>query len=265
MSAGGRMRAPEKEGVVHTDASCSGLSRKPSASHKALPLRRPGDSSSACPPRGTPEGLGRGLRGRGEHCRPHVTLSAWPGALCRPVSCEQSRKESGLTRPGDGWKLLLGNPSHQQEQGKCHHQLPTEGAPRPGSAGWCGGRGQTPPSIPFSQALCRPGPSSSSGQTGGQQGPSGLRGLALVTGHLGSPVSSSPDALESHPVQTLGHLLPTSRGLVISSLGRWGGRLFPMARPCQEALRGWLQGGPGVTSSMGLWATLPASPNTRVR
>ena len=126
------------------------------------------------------------------------------------------------------------------------------------------GGGRPCPASPSHTHCAAQAPSSSSGQTGGQQGPSGPRGLALVTGHLGSPVSS-PDALESHPVQALGHLLPISRGLVISTLGRWGGQLFPMARPCQEALRGWLQGGPGVTCSVGLWATLPASPKARVR
>lgn len=82
------MRTPpprEGGGGAH-DATRSGLSRKPRASHKALPLGNQGMVHEPALQGDSPTGLGRGLPGRGGHRPPDATLSAVPSGLCRPVS-----------------------------------------------------------------------------------------------------------------------------------------------------------------------------------
>lgn len=114
-----------------------------------------------------------------------------PCQVCRPVSHEQSREESGLARPGDGWKLLLGRPSHQQEQGMCHHRLPSEGAPQPGSAGRVQWEGADPGQhLPLRCTLPpRPHPLAQDRQAGSRALWAG--GLARVTRCFGPPIPSS--------------------------------------------------------------------------
>lgn len=117
----------------------------------------------------------------------------------------------------------------------------------------CDGRGTPPRYVLLTHTL----PPRTHPLARDRQGPSALCGLALLTRSLGSPVPSSLDTLKTCPV------LPTSRGLVLSSLWGWGGQLFLMARPCREALQNWLQRGPEVTCSVGLWPTPPVSPRAR--
>lgn len=71
-----RTPSPGKEGTVHTDATHSGLSRKPRASHRALPLGNQGMAHEPVLQGDSPTGLGRGLPRRGGHRPPDVTLCA---------------------------------------------------------------------------------------------------------------------------------------------------------------------------------------------
>lgn len=183
-----------------------------------------------------------------------------PCQVCRPVSHEQSREESGLARPGDGWKLLLGRPSHQQEQGMCHRRLPSEGAPQPGSAGRVQWEGADPGQhLPLRCTLPpRPHPLAQDRQAGSRALWAG--GLARVTRCFGPPVPSSLDTLDSCPCRPGGVCHQPSEA---SSSPPWGDRAFssfpwsgPARRPCEA--------GPEVTCSTELWATLPASAKAGV-
>lgn len=210
--------------------------RRAATAPPALPPPRGGGAALSL----SSEGRALGACGR-VGARVDTVARMWPslpspGGACRPpVSCEQGREESELGRPGDGWELLVGGPPLQQEQGKCRRRV--AGAPWPRVCG-TGAVGELSPAPP-----------SSSGPAGGQQG---LRATwhSLATRPLGCPVSSPGHWAPSSPF--LGHLEGLCyhpRVLFISSPWRWGGQLSPTAWPCQEALRGWLRGGPEVTCS----------------
>lgn len=153
-----------------------------------------------------------------------------PGGACRPpVSCEQGREESELGRPGDGWELLVGGPPLQQEQGKCPRRV--AGAPWPRVCG-TGAVGELSPAPPLAQDPQAGSKASEPRGTHWLPGPS--------PGHWApsSPFLGHLEGLCYHP-----------RVLFISFPWRWGGQLSATAWPCQEALRGWLRGGPEVTCS----------------
>lgn len=141
------------------EVTCSGLSRM-----TPVPPTWPclsGSQAIACHLSSMVRPWGQGLGRDREPCCPDVTLPAFAGGVRQPVSCEQSSEESGLPRPGDGCEQLLGDSSHQQEQGKC----PRPATP-PGLWDRCGGRGRPAQHLP---APTRSAPQGA----GGQQGPSG--------------------------------------------------------------------------------------------
>lgn len=229
---GGRLLA--HRGLTSTSAGRRSPGRRPAEQPLCLPPSRPRGSQ------GTALGLSSQARALGAWGRVRVgwTLPPGCGPFClrqveragRPVSCEQGREESELGRPGDGWKLLLGGPPFQQEQGKCQRGMAGAPWPQVCGVGAVGVLSAAPPTHCTAQALP-------------QAGSKALWATwhSLATRSLCCPVSSPGHWAPSNPF--LGRL----EGLPYQPRAF---HLFPVEMGWSAIpLRGRLQGGPDVTCS----------------